>query len=309
MRGRHGNGTRKLRDDLGLLRAIDLLIQLLEIRFRLVRRRDLLGAFEVLLQAVRNVKLAVDEKLPLRILALPREGDDEQGDGKNPEGGDGHLPVEEQKHDRDQYGRRAGSEQKGHDMGEHALLISAVLHDGGGEVREVAPSEKGKGQSAQHLGKLDPLSGTLAVHDIVGEMVFEPLGQQHEQEYDDDGCKIATKSREGLRGVEQMIQVVVGRHAQHANGCHHDEVGESAEERASLELESTPLGQSELLTQHRWHPLRFSKRLISDSPPTSGDTLPCFRQDPRGIPIPRWPRSPRRRSCPRPPRSIAGVQS
>ena len=72
MRGRHGNGTRKLRDDLGLLRAIDLLIQLLEIRFRLVRRRDLLGAFEVLLQAVRNVKLAVDEKLPLRILAMGR---------------------------------------------------------------------------------------------------------------------------------------------------------------------------------------------------------------------------------------------
>ena len=50
-----------------------------------------------------------------------------------------------------------------------------------------------------------------------------------------------------------MIQVVVGRHAQHANGCHHDEVGESAEERASLELEA-PARSSELLTQHRWHP-------------------------------------------------------
>ena len=111
-----------------------------------------------------------------------RQRDDGKRHRQRPDGGKRHAPVEKQhRHGNDRSGEHRAIQRRDK-MGLALLQHGAVVHNGGGQVGKVFPSEKNdSGIFPQFFRKPHPAHARLHIGDKKGVVVFQPCADNNEQ--------------------------------------------------------------------------------------------------------------------------------
>ena len=139
---RRAHASSQLRPDLRMLEGVYPLSHAPEKRRDLVRGADLASAFQVLLDAIGKLEVRLVAGASCRLLKTRGGQQHRHCHRDRPQRRQRQTPVECEQANGHHRRRNGCTEQLRHDMGEHALVVGAVLHDRAREIRQIALPEE-----------------------------------------------------------------------------------------------------------------------------------------------------------------------
>ena len=185
--------------------------------------------FQAFLYPVRAGDRCGDLPLCEYVLHLPRKGDDENGDRKDPQRSERHLPIVDEEPDRDDAGTDDGRRELGVVVREGTFDNGAVVHDRRRKIGQVSLPEKGEGELAHALCKRDAPRGAFFVSVEIIAVILYVIGDIHQNERG-EGAEAVQPVVEGERCafVQERFQKVGYKQKQQAGGQHFEQVDKNA---------------------------------------------------------------------------------